>query len=160
MKTSLNFVNTCLRVVDTRRFAFVCLSVCIGQSSSVEGYRPPQVHQTSAPGNVRLLPGYVNTSVKPIDSAAAGSIWKPGGLVISYDIGLDAGHYENDQQWTKRAVWETEQVVGGKRVVCIYTRSRELLIAFPDDLANFHGKVRNQRDITDMMLMVLTYGSR
>ena len=82
------------------------------------------------------------------------------GFVISYDIGLDAGHYENNPQWTKRAVWQTEQVVGGKRVVCIYTRSRELLIAFPDDLANFHAKVRNQRDITDMMLIVLTYGSR
>jgi hypothetical protein len=141
-------------------FAVVLPSVCVSQSSSVEGYRSAQLNQTSAPGNIRLLPGYVNTYVKPIDSAAAGRIWKADGLVISYDIGLDAGHYENNPHWTKRAVWQTEQVVGGKRVVCIYAKSRELLIAFPDDLANFHAKVRNQRDITDMMLIVLTYGSR
>jgi hypothetical protein len=141
-------------------FAALSLSVCVGRSSPVQGYTPAQVNQPSAPGNIRLLPGYVNTYVKPIDSAAAGSISKVGGLVISYDIGLDAGHYEHNPQWTKRAVWQTEQVVGGKRVVCIYTKSRELLITFPDDLANFHAKVRNQRDITDMMLMVLTYGSR
>jgi hypothetical protein len=126
----------------------------------VEAYRMNRVNETSTPGNIRLLPGYVNTYVKPVDSATAGRIWKANGLVVSYDIGLDAGHYETDPQWTKPAVWQTEQIVGGKRVVCIYTSSKTLLISFPDDLANFYAKVRNQRDTTDMMLMVLTYRSR
>ena len=57
-------------------------------------------------------------------------------------------------------VWRTEQVIGGERVVCIYTKSNELLIAFPGELANFYATVRNQRDVADMMLMVLTYGSK
>jgi len=115
---------------------------------------------TLGPGNVRLLPGYVHTPMRPIDSAAAGRISKAHGLVVSYDIGLAAGHYENDPHWKNRAAWRTEQLIDGKRVVCIYTKSKELLIAFPDQLANFYGRVRTQRDITDMMLMVLTYDPR
>jgi hypothetical protein len=78
-------------------------------------------------------------------------------MVVSYDIGGAAGHYEDGPHWKNRAAWRTEQVIDGKRVVCIYTKSKELLIAFPDDLANFYAKARTQRDITDMMLMVLTY---
>lgn len=59
--------------------------------------------------------------------------------------------------WKNRAVWHTEQLIDGKRVVCIYKESKELLTAFPYSGANFYAKVRKQRDIFDMMLMVLTY---
>ena len=50
-----------------------------------------QSTQASGAGDIRLLPGYVNTRVRPIDSAEAGRISKPDGLLISYDIGLAAG---------------------------------------------------------------------
>ncbi len=119
-----------------------------------------QSAKASGPRNIRLLPGYVNTSVRPLDSAAGGRISKPHGLVIVYDIGLAAGHYETDPEWTDHARWRTEQVINGKRVVCIYSRSKQLLVTFPDDSANFYAKIRNPRDWADMMLMVLTYRSR
>ena len=95
--------------------------------------------------------------MRPLDSVWGGRISKPHGIVISYDIGMDACHYEAAPQWTKRAVWRTEQIVGGRKVVCIYTKSNELLITFPGAMANFYAKVRTQRDVADMMLMVLTY---
>jgi hypothetical protein len=129
-------------------FLVLTLSACALEAQSA---------QTLGPGNMRLLPGYVHTPIRPLDSAAAGRISKPHGLVVSYDIGGAAGHYEEAPDWKNRAAWRTEQVIDGKRVVCIYAKSKELLIAFPDDLANFHAKARTQRDITDMMLMVLTY---
>ena len=119
-----------------------------------------QSAQTMGPGNIRLLPGYVNATVHPIDSAEAGRISKPDGLLISYDIGMAAGHYETNPKWMDHKRWRTEQVINGKRVVCIYTKSKELLVAFPEDLANFYAKIRNPRDLADMMLMVLTYDSK
>jgi hypothetical protein len=117
-----------------------------------------QSAQTLGPGNIKLLPGYVNTRMHPIDSAEAGRISRPDGLLISYDIGLAAGHYETNPQWIDHRLWRTEQAINGKRVVCIYTKSKELLVTFPDDLANFHAKIRDPRDLADMMLMVLSYG--
>lgn len=88
------------------RHATVCLLLILASSAIMAQSNP-----TSALGNIRLLPGYLNTSVRPIDSSAVGSISKPHGLVISYDIGLDAGHYENNPQWTKRAVWHSEMML-------------------------------------------------
>jgi len=116
-----------------------------------------QSAQTPALTNIVLLPGYVNTSTRPMDSAFSGTISKQHGLVISYDIGLTAGRYDTDPRWNRRAVWQTEQVLNGKRVVCIFTGSKELLISFPESLANFHAKIRSERDLADMLLMVLTY---
>jgi hypothetical protein len=81
-----------------------------------------QPAQTSGPGNIRLLSGYVNTKVRPLDSAEAGRISKPDGLVISYDIGLAAGHYETHPEWADHALWRTEQVFNGKRVVWILSK--------------------------------------
>jgi len=80
-----------------------------------------QSAQTPALTNIVLLPGYVNTSTRPMDSAFSGTISKQHGLVISYDIGLTAGRYDTDPRWNRRAVWQTEQVLNGKRVVCIFT---------------------------------------
>lgn len=135
------------------RHLALCLSLFCAAAGAVG-----QSREASIPGNIKLLPGYTHTSVRPIDSAYAGRIWKPHGLVIGYDIGMAAGHYETSLGWTSRAEWKLDQVMNGKRVVCIFTKSHELLIAFPDDLANFTAKIRTKRDLAEMMLMVLTYG--
>ncbi len=137
------------------RNAGVCL-VLILSSWSLSA----QSAQTLGPGNIQLLPGYLDTRMRPIDSAGAGRISKADGVLISYDIGLAAGHYETHQEWADHALWRTDQVINGKRVVCIYTKSKQLLVTFPDDLANFYAKIRAPRDLADMMLMVLTYGSK
>ena len=136
------------------RNAGVCL-VLILRSWSLSA----QFAQTLGPGNIQLLLGYLYTRVHPIDSAETGRISGPGGLLISYDIGMAAGHYETHPEWADHALWRTDQVIKGKRVVCIYTKSKEPLVTFPGDLANFHAKIRNPRDLADMMLMLLTYGS-
>lgn len=114
---------------------------------------------SATPPGIRLLPGYTERKGRPIDSIG-GTISRPHGLVMGYDIGIGAGHYELDPRWTKHALWRTEQIINGKKAVCIFTKSKELLIAFPDDLTNFYAEIHSQRDLADMMLMVLTYGSQ
>src|SRR5439155_982354 len=64
----------------------------------------------AAPGNIRLLPGYVHQSGTGIDSVV-GSIARKGGLVIEYDIGRLAGVYTDckDCGWTNGELWRSDQ---------------------------------------------------
>jgi hypothetical protein len=134
------------------RHIAICLTLLLAGLNAVA-----QSTQSVGPGNIRLLPGYADTPMRPLDSAEVGRISKLHGLVITYDIGLSAGHYEVDPKVTRSAVWQTEQITGGRKVVCIYTKSKTLLITFPESSANFYAKIHNQRDVAEMMLMILTY---
>lgn len=108
------------------------------------------------PGNIRLLDGYHHQSGRSVDSIT-GKIWKEHGVTFGYDIALDAGDYSIRPEWNGNVMWRTEQIVNGEKVVCVFTNSKRLLIAFPRHMANFYGDIHNQRDLADMMLMVLTY---
>ena len=123
-----------------------------------------QEHENSfekpAPGGIRLLDGYHHHQTDhPLDSIT-GKIWKQHGVTISYDIALNAGDYSTSPEWNKSVLWRTEQVVNGEKVVCVFTKSKQLLIVFPRLMANFYADIHSRRDLADMMLMVLTYNSR
>src|SRR5688572_24086317 len=62
------------------------------------------------PGGIRLLEGYQHKREQGIDSSP-GRIWKDGGLIIAYDIGMMAGNYAEGQDEATR-VWTRRQVVG------------------------------------------------
>ena len=110
------------------------------------------------PGSIRLLPGYNNRTTQGIDSLT-GMIWKKDGVKIHYDIGEMAGDYTDCATcgWTKGEVWRQKQIVSGQEVVLIFTTKRKLIISFPSVHANFYATVANNKELTDMILMVLTY---
>jgi hypothetical protein len=143
------------------------LSLSIAQSSA----------SNRLPGNIQLLPGYTAKGHESIDSSAW-TIEKPGGLTIEFKMGVGAGFLANPK-FMKQYSWYAEQIVNGHRInmaltkpgqITIYSPPRMesgtiLLVSFPigptyQTAANFSAKVSNQRDVAEMLLMVLTYNPR
>jgi hypothetical protein len=119
---------------------------------------PRPAQPDAVPGNIRLLPGYVHRRGQGIDSAV-GSIARKGGLVIEYDIGDLAGVYTDCKWcgWTDGELWRKNQIVSGHAVKIVFTKSKRLVISFPDTHANFYATVTSEDEVTDALLMVLTY---
>jgi hypothetical protein len=114
----------------------------------------------TAPGGIRLLPGYVHHRNQGIDSTV-GAITRNGGLTIKYDIGEMAGVYaKRGSFWTKGESWRQEQTVNGHRVLIVSTVSHRLVISFPEGNANFYATVHSRAELTDMLLMVLTFNPK
>jgi hypothetical protein len=118
------------------------------------------LHPTRAddrvPGSIKLLPGYQHKVGRGIDSEV-GTISKPGGAIITFDIAGDAGVATNDKSLPKRTLWRAEQIVNGEKAVVVFTKSKVLIISFPAEQANFSATIRNSREMADVLLMILTY---
>jgi hypothetical protein len=104
---------------------------------------------------VRLLPEYKVVASAGIDTWGA-TISKEGGVKIELYQGLHVG-VAADSVETKDVAWREEQVVNGQQVICVYTKSNDLVISIPKLIANFQSHIRSQQDLADMLLMVLTY---
>ncbi len=110
-----------------------------------------------APGNIKLLTGYVHEKLQGVDTLV-GKISKPDGLTIQYDIGYFAGNHAAAQEKEKEKIlWSKDQLIAGHPVKIVLTKDRTLYITFPDSTANFFAKIRSDEDLADMMLMILTY---
>lgn len=121
--------------------------------STASAQEPP------TPGSIRLLPGYHHSVGQGIDSKV-GRIWKDRGPVIHYDIGALAGDYTECGRscgWTNGELWRREQLVDGQRVVCVFTRKRRLVVSYPGAHANFYGTANTDKQLTEMLLMLLTF---
>jgi len=105
---------------------------------------------------VRLLPGYKFQIVPGFEGNAGGRIWKEGGPKIEFSIGCC---FDDATQSTGRddVLWKEEQVVNGQTFICAYTKSRELLMSFPKQFGHFRAKVQSQKDLSEVLLMVLTF---
>jgi hypothetical protein len=117
--------------------------------------------EPSVPGSINLLPGYHHRAGQGIDSEV-GIIWKKDGLTIHYDIGELAGDYTecgHSCGWTDGELWRREQVLQGQRVICVFTSQRRLVVSFPEAHANFYATVHTDQELTDMLLMLLTFRS-
>jgi hypothetical protein len=110
------------------------------------------------PGNIRLLAGYVHRRGHGFDTAV-GSIARKDGLVIEYDIGRLSGVYTDckDCGFIDGELWRKDQIVSGHDVRIVYTKSKRLVISFPETHANFYATVKSEADLADTLLMVLTY---
>lgn len=155
MSSNLGFRLHCdgLRRRFETTWSLVLATVCLLTISSASGQEPP------TPGSVSLLPGYRHRVGQGIDSKV-GTIWKDGGLVIHYDIGELAGDYTECGRscgWTNGELWRREQVVHGQRVVCVFTKKRRLVVSFPGAHANFYGSIHTDEQLTEMLLMLLTF---
>lgn len=137
-------------------WSLVLIIVGVPIISSASGQEPP------APGSISLLPGYHHRVDRGIDSKV-GRIWKEGGLIIHYDIGELAGDYTECGPtcgWTNGELWRREQLVQGQRVICVFTKKRKLVVSFPGAHANFYGTVNTDKQLTEMLLMLLTFKAR
>lgn len=107
-------------------------------------------------GSIRLLPGYEWQQGRGADSAV-GKITRRGGLTIYYDIGGMAGNQVDARKRAKDFRWSKDQVVGGSPVQILVSKDRWLVVTFPDDHANFNCQLKSDEELTDALLMVLTY---
>lgn len=106
------------------------------------------------PGNIQILPGYQHQRLRGIDSVV-GRISRKDGLTIQYDVGSAAGNYAEKAK--EDCKWFKEQTLSGNPVQIALKKNNELVVTFPDSSANFVSSIRNEEDITDVLLMVLTY---
>jgi len=118
----------------------------------------PVEHREFKECRVKLLPGYQQQEGSSLDSTG-GTIWKESGLKISYDIGRMAGVYTDCDScdWTKGETWRKKQVINGQLVVFVFTKSKGLVVSFPESHANFYATVRSESELADMLLMLATF---
>jgi hypothetical protein len=131
------------------RFAVAALAVVAFLGISAHAGDP------GTPGGMKLLPGYKHAKLKGIDTRV-GKVWKEGGLAFHYDIGRSAGNAAKSQEKAS-VLWYKEQVVNGRSVQLAFTKDRMLFVTFPETSANFSGKAKSDKEVVDMVLMVLTY---
>ncbi len=105
---------------------------------------------------MQLLPGYRVTARRGIDSTGGGIASKETGLIISFDMGGNAGNYADSPDVKKNTVWRREQTISGVKFILVYTKSKDLYVTLPPS-TNFFARIRNEHDLADMLLMVLTF---
>ena len=109
---------------------------------------------------VRLLPGYKLQLTPGIEGGYGVRIWKEAGLSIFGNTGCcfaaEASSVGEDQ-----LQWRQEQEMNGKHVTLAYTKDQDLIVTFTDNQGsypvNFTAHVRNEHDVAETLLMVLTY---
>jgi MarR-like DNA-binding transcriptional regulator SgrR of sgrS sRNA len=111
----------------------------------------------SPPGSIRLLTNYKH-KFDEFESTDTwiGKIWKEDGITITYCIGDMAGEWANPKKQSEY-LWYKEQVIDKQIIRTALTRDNELRVTFPKRKANFYGTVKSQEDITEFLLIVLTY---
>lgn len=121
----------------------------------------PRPVPSSAPGNIKLLSGYIHERKKGIDTAV-GIISKKNGLEIRYDIGLLAGNItENKIADNKNeAVWYKRQLVNNDYLSIAYFKDGQITASYYEASAIFFARVSSQEEIIDFLLMIMTYGSK
>jgi hypothetical protein len=124
----------------------------------------------SPPFRIRLLPGYHHKTLQGIDTTV-GQISKPHALLIEYDLGnlpVTSATAERQirppREWIRQCTWindEASSVTGDTDVTCSVDvdddgHKKRLFVSFPDG-ATFWARVKNKRQISEMLQMVLTY---
>ena len=104
----------------------------------------------------RLLPGYKITGYAGWEGDAHGKIWRDNGPTIEYGIDIYGGNAV-DSIPKEQQLWREEQWVGVNHFVCVYTRSDELVVTVSERaIANFRAKIQSQKDLTEVLLTILT----
>jgi hypothetical protein len=134
-------------------FTSALLFLALGSISAQDRNAARIVASSRSP--VALLSGYKVQVIPGIDSSG-GKIWKERGLTIEMELCCGFGNAAESVD-KSQILWREEQTFNGQRVVCVYTRSKDLIVSFPKLVTNFRAKIRNPNDLTEMLLMVLTF---
>jgi hypothetical protein len=127
-------------------FVVFLLPVAIGQQPW-----KPKVKEGIAyfPGEIHLLTGFKVETRSGIEYPS-GKIWKDN-FIIDFNVGGTPGYEADPIQW------QQEQVVNGHRVVCSFNKTDHLLLTYPYLKSSFHAKIDNQQELTEMLMMALTF---
>ena len=117
---------------------------------------PTRTPRNPPPGNIRLLEGYTNNPRQGIDSII-GDISKSGGLLIRYDIGESSGFYTDYCNIQNACQWSKKQIINNREVRIGLTAENRIIATFPQDYANFFADTNSPEDVSDFLLMILTY---
>lgn len=132
-------------------FALLVLSLPFGVGIA-------QTEPSTVPGSIKLLPGYHYEKEVGVDSFA-GKIWKKGGVEIEHDIGALAGNYADCKTcgWNDGELWRKKQTVNGHEAIVVLTKSKRLIVVFPESKANFYATIHTEEDLADALLMLCTF---
>lgn len=138
----------------------ISLCVLLVPRSSMMQETAARKQQIATRSPVRLLPGYKLEVTYGLEGGYGVRIWKDSGLSISGSIGCcfaaEANSIEKDQ-----LRWREEQEINERRTTLAYTKDYDLVITFTDNKnsypANFTAHVRDEHDVAETLLMVLTY---
>jgi hypothetical protein len=140
-------------------FGLIAAATAVAVFVQSDSYR--QQHEDRNLGSIGLLPGY-SIQHRYGSDTYIGTISRPDGLRIGIDIGALAGLGANPAEPEKHK-WVYEQKVRGHTVFVGMRASGEseeetmLCVTFPQGVVNFYAAVASDRDIAEMLSMVLTY---
>lgn len=117
---------------------------------------PSRAPRNPTPGNIRLLEGYTHNPLQGIDSIV-GNFSKNGGILIRYDIGETAGFYTDYCNYQNACQWIKKQMINNREVRIALTAENRILATFPQDYANFFADTNSPENVSDFLLMIMTY---
>ena len=124
-------------------FVPLCPS-CMGQQSA-----------NARPSGINLLYGYQIKVTPGIDSST-GTIWNEKGFKIEVEFCCQFGNAAESIE-ERQTVWKQKQDLKGQTVTFVFTKSHDLVVSFPKYVTNFRAHIRNESEIADMLLMVVTF---
>jgi hypothetical protein len=135
------------------------VSCSFGQSKTSMPPNSTASQTIPPPGNIKLLPGYVHTPGRGIDSAI-GKIGKENGLEIFYDNGPMSGKPAVGALTQKEnLLWSKEQEVNGQKFLIVCRKDGAIYVNIAP-FTNFMSVVKSDEELADFLLMIMTYGSR
>jgi hypothetical protein len=117
------------------------------------------------PGNIQLLEKYIHTPAEAIDTIE-GQISKTEGITIYYQIGKYVSDYGDRYCGKGECLWYKVQKKDGSQIRIGLTKEGKIVATATKDnanvytdpiYANFYAQTKSAEDITDFLLMVLTY---
>ena len=104
-----------------------------------------------------LLPNYKLDVKGGFEGNYHGTISKPAGLSIEYEVDIDAPRAA-DAIEPNQIGWRLSQTLKDRSFDCVYTKSDEFVITSPSaPTANFRAKIRTHQDLAEMLFTVLTF---
>ena len=120
----------------------------------------PRQHTAPPPGNMKLLSGYIYKPDFAID-AVVGTISKENGIQIEYSSGLNMGNFAMEILYREKrnVAWEKNQQVNDKNLDIVYLNNGKIYATF-NEKTNFTSTVKTNEELSDFLLMIMTYGSK
>lgn len=134
----------------------IILALIVAATPTAHGV-DPEKEEWKSRSPIHLLPEYRIQVRSDFEGGVHGKIWKQGGPSIAFDVDIYTPSAVDSVEKGQIA-WREEQSETPGHVICIYTKSKDLLITFGGPRpANFRSKIRGQRDLAEVLLMVLTF---
>src|SRR4051794_24826426 len=105
---------------------------------------------------MKLLSGYEHFPLEGTDSEV-GMIVKGDRPRISYDIGGLAGDYVKSLK-PDFVIWKKDQMINDRPIRIAKTKDGRIIVTLPGEgPANFQSPTKTEEDVTDLLLMAVTY---